>query len=311
MAKNKEKELSSFEKTSGIVGAKESAGDHVFNVFNSILMILISIVIVYPLWYTVVASFTDPAVVNSGQFLIIPTKPFINGYKEALEYPRIWSGYGNTLLYTAVSVIVSLCCTIPGAYALSRMDMVGRRPIMFLFTFTMFFNGGMIPLYLVVRNLGLYNTMWALILPSAVSVYNLIVARSFFEGNLPIDLLEAAQLDGCSDFGFFFKIALPLSSTIIAVMVLFYATAMWNVYFNAIMFLQDQNKMPLQVILRDLVLSNSLTQGMSASELVEKQKLVDQLKYVIVTLAAFPLVIMYPFVQKYFAKGVMVGAVKG
>lgn len=310
MAK-KDKELSSYEKTSGIVGAKESTGDHIFNVFNSILMILISVVIIYPLWYTVVASFTDPAVVNSGQFLIFPTKPFISGYREALNYPNIWTGYKNTIIYTVVSVVVSLFATIPGAYALSRQDMSGRRWLMFLFTFTMFFNGGMIPMYLVIRNLGLYNTMWALVLPSAVSVYNLIVARSFFESNLPIDLLEAAQLDGCSDFGFFFKIALPLSSTIIAVMVLFYATAMWNVYFNAIMFLQDESKMPLQVILRNLVLSNQLMQGASASEMVEKQKLVDQLKYVIVTMAAFPLVIVYPFVQKYFAKGVMVGAVKG
>ncbi len=303
--------MSAHEKTSGIVGVKESVGDHVFNVFNTILMILISIIIIYPLWYTVIASFTDPAVVNSGKFLLIPTNLFLDGYKEAFGYPNIWTGYRNTIIYTVIYVVVALCATVPGAYALSRRDMAGRRGLMFLFTFTMFFNGGMIPLYLTVKSVKIYNTMWALVLPIGVSVYNLIVCRSFFESNLPTELLEASKLDGCSDFGFFFRIALPLSSTIIAVMVLFYATSMWNIYFNAIMFLEDESKMPLQVILRNLVLSNQLVQGASGAELAAKQKLVDQLKYVIVTMAAFPLVVVYPFVQKYFAKGVMVGAVKG
>ena len=301
----------SADKTAGIVGVKESVGDHIFNVFNTILMILISVVIVYPLWYVILASITDPAIVNSGKFLLIPQGFYVAGYQEAFDYPQIWAGYKNSIIYTVVGVIVALVATIPGAYALSRRDMAGRKGIMFLFTFTMFFNGGMIPLFLTVQNVNIYNTMWAIVLPIGVSVYNLIVCRSFFEANLPIELLEASKLDGCSDFGFFFKIAIPLSSTIIAVMVLFYATGLWNIYFNAIMFLRDEDKMPLQVVLRNLILSNQLMQGASGAELVEKQKLVDQLKYVIVTLAAFPLVIVYPFVQKYFAKGVMVGAVKG
>ena len=301
----------SADKTAGIVGVKESVGDHVFNVFNTILMILISIVIVYPLWYVILASITDPAIVNSGKFLLIPTGLYVSGYEEAFDYPQLWSGYLNSIIYTIVGVVVALVATIPGAYALSRRDMAGRKGIMFLFTFTMFFNGGMIPLYLTIKAVNIYNTMWAIVLPIGVSVYNLIVCRSFFEANLPQELLEASKLDGCSDFGFFFKIAIPLSSTIIAVMVLFYATGLWNIYFNAIMFLQDEDKMPLQVVLRNLILSNQLMMGTSGSEMAEKQKLVDQLKYVIVTLAAFPLVIVYPFVQKYFAKGVMVGAVKG
>ena len=301
----------SADKTAGIVGVKESVGDHVFNILNTILMILISVVIVYPLWYVILASITDPAIVNSGKFLLLPQGFYVAGYQEAFDYPQIWAGYKNSIIYTVVGVIVALVATIPGAYALSRRDMAGRKGIMFLFTFTMFFNGGMIPLFLTVQNVKIYNTMWAVVLPIGVSVYNLIVCRSFFEANLPIELLEASKLDGCSDFGFFFKIAIPLSSTIIAVMVLFYATGLWNIYFNAIMFLRDEDKMPLQVVLRNLILSNQLMQGASGAELVEKQKLVDQLKYVIVTLAAFPLVIVYPFVQKYFAKGVMVGAVKG
>ena len=301
----------SADKTAGIVGVKESVGDHIFNILNTILMILISVVIVYPLWYVILASITDPAIVNSGKFLLLPQGFYVAGYQEAFDYPQIWAGYKNSIIYTVVGVIVALVATIPGAYALSRRDMAGRKGIMFLFTFTMFFNGGMIPLFLTVQNVKIYNTMWAIVLPIGVSVYNLIVCRSFFEANLPIELLEASKLDGCSDFGFFFKIAIPLSSTIIAVMVLFYATGLWNIYFNAIMFLRDEDKLPLQVVLRNLILSNQLMQGASGAELVEKQKLVDQLKYVIVTLAAFPLVIVYPFVQKYFAKGVMVGAVKG
>ena len=301
----------SADKTAGIVGVKESVGDHVFNILNTILMILISVVIVYPLWYVILASITDPAIVNSGKFLLLPQGFYVAGYQEAFDYPQIWAGYKNSIIYTVVGVIVALVATIPGAYALSRRDMAGRKGIMFLFTFTMFFNGGMIPLFLTVQNVKIYNTMWAIVLPIGVSVYNLIVCRSFFEANLPIELLEASKLDGCSDFGFFFKIAIPLSSTIIAVMVLFYATGLWNIYFNAIMFLRDEDKLPLQVVLRNLILSNQLMQGASGAEMVEKQKLVDQLKYVIVTLAAFPLVIVYPFVQKYFAKGVMVGAVKG
>ena len=301
----------SADKTAGIVGVKESVGDHIFNVFNTILMILISVVIVYPLWYVILASITDPAIVNSGKFLLLPQGFYVAGYQEAFDYPQIWAGYKNSIIYTVVGVIVALVATIPGAYALSRRDMAGRKGIMFLFTFTMFFNGGMIPLYLTIKAVNIYNTMWAIVLPIGVSVYNLIVCRSFFEANLPQELLEASKLDGCSDFGFFFKIAIPLSSTIIAVMVLFYATGLWNIYFNAIMFLQDEDKMPLQVVLRNLILSNQLMMGTSGAEMAEKQKLVDQLKYVIVTLAAFPLVIVYPFVQKYFAKGVMVGAVKG
>ena len=260
---------------------------------------------------SILASITDPAIVNTGRFLLLPTGLYTAGYVEAFDYPQLWNGYRNNIIYTVVGVIVALFATIPGAYALSRRDMAGRRGIMFLFTFTMFFNGGMIPLYLVIQNIHIYNTLWAIVLPIGVSVYNLIVCRSFFESNLPLELLEAAKLDGCSDFGFFFKIAIPLSSTIIAVMVLFYATGLWNMYFNALMYLQDQDKMPLQVVLKDLINSNQLMAGSSGAEMAERQKLVDQLKYVIVTLAAFPLVIVYPFVQKYFAKGVMVGAVKG
>jgi len=294
-----------------VLSTTPTTGDRVFDVINIIIMILLCLIIVYPLYYVIIASITDPKVVNTGKLLFYPEAPYFEGYQQALAYPSLISGYKNTVIYTFLNAIIALACTIPGAYALSRTDLVGRRPIMFLFTFTMFFSGGIIPMFLTIRSLGIYNSPWALVLPAAVSVYNLIVCRSFFESTLPKDLLEAAQIDGCNDFRFFFQIAMPLSSTIIAVMALYYATAMWNTFFNALMFLQDDDKMPLQVVLRNLVLSNQLSASSSGAEAAEKQKIVDQLKYVIITVSAVPLMIVYPFLQKYFASGVMLGAVKG
>lgn len=291
---------------------KMSGADRVFTIINAIIMITICVVIVYPLYYVLIASVTDPVIVNSGRPLFYPEKLYLNGLKTTLEYKPLWTAYGNTVLYTVVGTIVSLLATIPAGYALSRKDLPGRRGLIFVFTFTMFFSGGIIPLYLTIKSLNIYNTIWAMVLPVAVSAYNLIVCRSFFESGIPDELLEAAKVDGCSDFGFFFKIVLPLSSTIIAVMCLFYATAMWNQFFNALMYLQDDNKMPLQVVLRNLVLMNQANQmGSSGDAMIAKQKLAEQLKYCVVVVAAVPLLAVYPFVQKYFAKGVTIGAVKG
>ena len=291
---------------------RQSAGDRAFNIVNAIVMTLTTLAIVYPLYYVLLASITDPVVVSSGKLLLYPEAPYFEGYTRALHYAPLWTGYGNTLKYTLVGTAVALFCTIPAGYALSRIDLPGRRVLMFLFTFTMFFSGGIIPLYLVVRQLHMYDTIWAIVLPVAVSAYNLIVCRSFFDTGIPNELLEAAKIDGCNDFKFFFRIVLPLSSTIIAVMCIFYATALWNMFFNPLMFLSGKENMPLQVVLRDLVLlnqANSITS--SAEEIAMRQKLAEQLKYCIVVLAAAPLLIVYPFLQKYFAKGVMVGAVKG
>ncbi|MDO5022977.1 MAG: carbohydrate ABC transporter permease [Eubacteriales bacterium] len=288
-----------------------SKGDVLFDVINYTLMIALCILIFYPLYYVVIASITDPKIVNTGKLLFYPEELYLVGYSKAFKYPSLTYGYTNTLKYTFISIIVSLAVTIPAAYSLSRKDLPGRRTILFLFSFTMFFSGGLIPMFLTIKKLGIYNTTWALVLPAAVSVYNLIVCRSFFESTIPIELLEAAKIDGCSDFTFFFKIVLPLSSTIIAVMALFYATSMWNTFFNALMFLQDDNKMPLQVVLRNLVLSNQLSAGSSGAELAERQKVIDQLKYVIITVAALPLTLIYPFLQKFFVAGVTIGAVKG
>jgi putative aldouronate transport system permease protein len=293
-------------------GIRRSIGDLVFDTVNAILMILVCVIIAYPLYFVIIASFTDPNVVNQGRVLLYPVKPFLGGYERILAYPPLWRGYFNTIVYTVVGTVISIAVTVPCAYSLSRRDMAGRRPIMFLFTFTMFFSGGIIPLFLVIQQLNIYNTIWAMVLPGAVSVYNLIVCRSFFDTSIPKELLEASRLDGCTDFGFFFKIVLPVSSTIIAVMILFYATAMWNQFMNALMFLADQKNMPLQVILRNLILVNKAnTLTTDASEVIMRQKLAEQLKYAVIVVSALPLLMAYPFLQKYFAKGVMIGAVKG
>mgnify|MGYP002563718638 CR=1 FL=1 len=225
---------------------------------------------------------------------------------------NVWTGYKNTLIYTGLGTLIDVSMTFVMAYALSLKELPWRRPISFLITLTLFFSDGMIPTYLIIKAHGMLNSIWAMVLPVAVSAYNLIVCRSFFEAGVPDELLEASKVDGCSDFTFFFKIAIPLSSTIIAVMCLFYATAMWNQFFNALMYLQDDNKMPLQVVLRNLVLMNQANQmGSSGDAMVTKQKLAEQLKYCIVVVSAAPLLIVYPFIQKYFAKGVTIGAVKG
>jgi putative aldouronate transport system permease protein len=291
---------------------KKSYTDMVFDTVNGILMVIICVCIIYPLYYVIIASFTDPNVVNQGRILLYPVKVFFGGYERILGYSPLWRGYLNTLIYTSVGTGISIATTLPCAYALSRKDLAGRRFLMFLFTLIMFFSGGIIPLYIIIQKLHIYNTIWAVTLPGAVAVYNLIVCRTYFESNIPQELLEASRLDGCTDFGFFFRIVVPISSTIIAVMVLFYATGVWNSFMNALMFLLDKKKMPLQVIMRELILinqTNSLT--MNASEIFMRQKLAEQLKYSIIVVSSLPLLIIYPFLQKYFVKGVMIGSIKG
>lgn len=288
-------------------------GDKLFDVCNIIVMACITLVIFYPLYFVLIASFTDPTVVNRGDFLLYPVKFFASGYKKTFSYPPLWRGYLNSFIYTGFGTIIALGLTVAGGYALSRKDMGFRRPIMLLFTFTMFFSGGMIPSYLLMRNLGIYDTLWVMVLPGAVSVYNLIVCRTFFENTLPKELLEASQIDGCSDLGFFFRVALPLSGTIMAVLALFYASAKWNSYFDALIYLMDEEKMPLQIVLRNLLLigqtSNMVTGD--AKALAERKAMADQLKFCVIVVSALPLLVVYPFLQKYFAKGVMIGAVKG
>lgn len=286
--------------------------DLIFKIFIILFLSAVMLFIGYPLYFVLVASFTDPTIVNTGKILLYPEQPFLGGYQRILRYPPLWQSYWNTIVYTGVGTIVSLILTLPTAYALSRRNMKFRRPLMFIFTFTMFFNGGIIPLYIVINQIGIYDTIWAMVLPLGISVYNMIVCRTFFESSIPDELLEAAKIDGSSEIGFFFRMVLPLSKTIIAVMVLFYGTAMWNQFMNALMFLSGQEKMPLQVILRNLILINQASAlTTDASEMIMRQKLAEQLKYAVIIASSIPPLIVYPFLQKHFAKGVMIGAVKG
>lgn len=313
MAKQKNASLAD-RMAGGAAGAQfNTKADKIFDVFNIALMGIIALIIFYPLYFVVVASFTDPTVVNRGDILLYPVKFFASGYKKTFSYDPLWRGYLNSFIYTGLGTVVALAATLSGGYALSRKDMGFRQPIMLLFTFTMFFSGGMIPSYLLMRNLGIYDTLWVMVLPGAVSVYNLIVCRTFFENTLPRELLEASQIDGCTDFGFFFRIALPLSGTIAAVLALFYASAKWNSYFDALIYLMDERKMPLQIVLRNLLLigqSQNMVTG-DAKSLAERKAMADQLKFCVIVVSAAPLLAIYPFLQKYFAKGVMIGAVKG
>jgi putative aldouronate transport system permease protein len=291
---------------------KESLPDRIFDAVNIAIMALVCVCIAYPLYFVLVASFTDPNIVNQGRILLYPVKPFLGGYDRIFHYPPLWRGYWNTLVYTIVGTVISIAATLPCAYALSRRDMAGRRFLMLLFTVTMFFSGGIIPLYLIIQKVHIYNTIWAMTLPGAISVYNLIVCRTYFDTSIPRELLEASRIDGCTDFGFFFRIVLPLSSTIIAVMILFYATGIWNSFMNALMFLADQKNMPIQVIMRNLILVNQANMiTTDASEFIMRQKLAEQLKYAVIVISSGPLLVAYPFLQKYFVRGVMIGSVKG
>ena len=248
--------------------------------------------------------------VSTGKLTLLPIGTTFAGYARVFGDSRIWQGYLNTIIYTVVGTGVNLLVTLPAAFALSRREFRPRRVIMFLMTFTMYFSGGLIPSYLLFKNLNLLDSMWVFILPGAVSVWNLIIARSFFETSIPEELHDAAQIDGLRYTGYFLKIVLPLSSAIIAVIGLYYFVGHWNDYFTGLIYIQSADKQPLQVVLQNILLSNKTTSS-SGTDMVMQQQLADQIKYGVIIVSTLPLLVIYPFLQKYFNKGVMIGAVKG
>lgn len=293
---------------------KESLPDHIFNIVNLAIMLFVAVIILYPLYFIILASFSNPDVVNSGKLLLIPKEIYLTGYKKIFEYEPIWRGYRNTIFYTVCGTVINLVVTIPCAYALSRKNLVGRQAIMLIFSFTMFFGGGLVPSYILMKNLHLMNTVWAMILPGAASVWNIIVTRTFMQQNIPEELHEAAVIDGCSDFQFFFRIVLSLSKSIIAVMLLFYAMGHWNNYFGALIYLDNQKLHPLQLVLRDLLLQNQIGTEMSGgvtASIAEKARIAEQLKYGVIIISSLPMMLIYPFIQKYFEKGMLIGSIKG
>ncbi|WP_415458055.1 carbohydrate ABC transporter permease [Bifidobacterium sp.] len=290
-----------------------TVSDWIVDSIIAIIVIAVIVAITYPLWFIIIASFSSPTAVSIGDVTFWPKGTSLTGYAKILTDTRIWMGYRNTLLYSIVGTAVNLLVTIPAAYALSRREFKPRRIIMFLFTFTMFFSGGLIPSYLLMKQLGLINSMWVFILPGAFSVYNMIIARSFFETSIPEELRDSARVDGVSYFGFFFKIVLPLSGAILAVIGLYFFVGHWNDYFTGLIYIRDEGKYPLQNVLQMILLTNQTTQGsgnvgMSATQ---AQNFADQIKFGIIIVSSLPLLVLYPFLQKYFNKGVMIGAVKG
>ena len=286
--------------------------DKTFDIMNYVVLTICFLVVAYPLYFVVIASISDPVDVNAGRVILYPVRMTMDGYRRILEYKSFFTGYRNTLVYTGVGTLVNMLLTVPAAYALSRKDLVGRNVFMMMIAFTMIFSAGLIPTYLHIRDLGLIDTMWALILPGAVSTWNLIVARTFFQQSIPDDLLEAAQLDGATNAQFFVQIVLPLSKSILAVLVLFYAVGHWNTYSNALYYIISDDKRPLQLVLRSILFENTMGDMVEdASNLAAQLRLGDLIKYGIIIASSLPLMILYPFLQRYFIQGVMIGAVKG
>ncbi len=301
-------------KNQGSIAVKDTAADRIFNIVNVTLLGIIALVVLYPLYFVLVASVTDPMVVNSGTLLLYPVKWYTRGYEKIFAYDALWMGYWNSLVYMVLGTTVNMCVTIPGAYALSRKDFVGRGILLKLFAFTMFFGGGLIPSYLINTSLGLRGNIWAMIIPGALSVWNMMIARTFFESSIPGELLDAAHIDGCSDFRFFFQIALPLSKALLAVITLYYAVGHWNGYFHALIYLNKESQFPLQLVLRNLLIVNQVQSTSMTSDLqnmADKIRMAEQLKYGIIVVASVPLLILYPFLQRFFTKGVLVGSIKG
>ena len=273
------------------------------------------VVVIYPLFFVVIASISAPVRVNTGEVWIVPLGITLDGYREIFTDDQILRGYWNSVLYTVFGTLLNLVLTVSSAYSLSRRDMVGRNLIMGVLVFTMFFTGGLIPLFLLVRALGLYDTFFIMILvmPNAVSVFNIVIARTFFQSNVPQELLEAASMDGCSDFRFLVSVVIPISGAIIAVLMVFYAVSHWNAFFGALVFLKSESRYPLQLILRGILLSHQLADDMwvDDSDALKHQMLAESIKYGVIVVASIPVLVLYPFVQKHYVRGVMLGSIKG
>ncbi|MCU6792534.1 carbohydrate ABC transporter permease [Paenibacillus sp. WQ 127069] len=279
---------------------------------GTVLLILVLVVVAYPLYFIVIASVSNPSAVSLGEVLLLPKGITIDGYSRIFAHHDLWIGYRNTLVYTFVGTFINVAMTLTAAYALSRKDLIGRNVFMGYIAFTMFFSGGLIPTYLLIKSLGLYNSFWVMVLPGAVSVWNLIIARTFFQTTIPDDLWEAGVMDGCTNVRFFVSIVLPLSKAISAVLILFYAVAHWNEFFNGLIYLKDRARYPLQLIIRDILIQAQMNQDLVQDENAEILALAsNMMKYGVIIVASIPVLILYPFIQKYFVKGVMIGAIKG
>lgn len=293
-----------FDRSSGL--------DRLFDTIVYAFLALAFFVTIYPLIIVLSSSFSSAAAVQGGQVWLYPIGLTIKGYQAVFRNSMVLTGYMNSIFYTAAGTVVNVVMTVMAAYPLSRKDFTPRRWATLLFAFTMFFSGGMIPSYIIVSRLRIMNTRWAMLLPGALSVYNMILTRTFFQSSLPDELLEAAQLDGCTDMTFIRRIVLPLSKPILAVIALYYAVGHWNAYFNAFMYLSNSSLFPLQIVLRSILLLNQVDSStVSMDVLYEREALKNLLKYSLIVVASVPVLMLYPFIQKYFIRGVMIGSIKG
>lgn len=291
---------------------RRSNADRWFDSFNYGILALALLVVLYPLYFILISSISDPDSVNAGNVWLWPRNISFEGYNRIFADVSIWTGYRNTVLYTLVGTVINVSLTITSGYALSR-KLPGRTLFTLFILFSMFFSGGIIPLYLLVKSLGMINTMWALVIPNAVSAFYVIIARTFFQTSLPEELIESAQIDGCSNTRYFLSIAIPLSKPILVVLILFSAVTHWNSYFQALIYLRDKEMYPLQIILRDILIQSQVQQDMmtDADSMAALARIVGLIKYGMVVVATLPILAVYPFFQNYFVKGVMLGSVKG
>ncbi|KRF08101.1 sugar ABC transporter permease [Paenibacillus sp. Soil766] len=290
---------------------KDSLGDKIFLIAVYVLLSLLLVVVLYPLIYVISSSFSSPAAVTSGKVWLWPVDLSLKGYNTLIHNQKVVIGYANSLFYTGVGTIISVVLTIMIAYPLSRKTFFGKNVLMMLITFTMLFSGGLIPTYLVVKQMGLIDTRWALLIPNAIWVWQVIITRSFFQTAIPDELFDASEIDGCSDFRFLRSVVIPLSKPIIAVLVLIYAVGQWNAYFDALIYLKSASLFPLQLILRSIIILNNSSNATDALKQVERQQLAEALKYSLIVVTTLPVLIIYPFVQRFFVQGMLVGSVKG
>lgn len=291
---------------------RRSKEDKIFDFIIYTLAALLIVITLYPMYFIVIASISNPTDVSSGNIILWPKGINMRGYEQLLNYKQLWVGYKNTIIYAFLGTCMNLIVNISASYALSRKDLVGKKLITFYYLVPMFFGGGLIPTYLIVKNFNLLDTRWVMILPFSVITYYIIVGRTFFANNIPDDLWEAAQIDGCGNLPFFFKVVLPLSKAVIAVIALWSAVGHWNAYFNALIYLRSDVLQPLQIVLRNILISNqTMSMMMTGTAATEARQAAELIKYGVIVISSAPIMCMYPFVQKYFNQGVMIGAVKG
>jgi multiple sugar transport system permease protein/putative aldouronate transport system permease protein len=292
---------------------KCTTGDKIFYAVIFVILTVFFVLVLYPCIFVLSASISSAAAVQSGKVVLFPVSFNLEGYKTVFNTNTVWIGFRNSIFYTVVATFINVIMTMTAAYCLSRPDVPGRNGFMLLFTFTMFFSGGMSPSYMLIKGIGVLNTPMALIIPGAIGVYNMIITRTFIASSIPGELLDAAKIDGCSDFGYYVRIVIPLSKAIMAVLVLFYGVGHWNAYFNAMIYLHNKDLYPLTLFLREILMASQIDPStVSDPELqLRLAEAAAVIKYSLIVVTIIPVVIIYPFVQKYFIKGVMIGSVKG